>query len=315
MSAPASSRVDEFASVLRRCSPVGEAAGAPPRIRVASANGVRTLVGWNGGVGLAHRVEGDDTPLPAEFATADPHDAPDLPAACRAQSVGPAFVRAMRDAAGVVRRTADYRYAYHRVLLDAPLGRVAATDGVALFAHGGLPVCGPAVMLPAVAAWASPVWRTADAVTVAVTPAHVVVTAGAWTMALPVDRAGRAPDYDALLARLRRPVARLDLSAPDAAAWADALGRGRPSRRAVVTATVAWAARPTLMLADAAPCVAAASSAVGPPVRVACGADRLRQALALGFRTLTTVGPGHPLVALDGPRRFVWVAHDPPDSP
>jgi hypothetical protein len=39
---------------------------------------------------------------------------------------------------------------------------------------------------------------------------------------------------------------------------------------------------------------------------------QLRLALALGFRTVTAVGVGHPLVALDGPRRFVWTTLDEP---
>ena len=303
------SPVDEFRAVLRRCTPVGETGKGSPRVRMASTDGRRTLVGWNAGVGLTCRLEPGNSTDADVSALSDPGPVPEFLTVPCGQTVGQTFVRAMRDTAGVVRRTADVRYAYHRVLVDARLGRVAATDGIALFAHGGLDIHGPVVAVPAIAAWAAPIWRTDAAATVGITPDFVVVTAGAWAIALPVDRAARSPDYDAVLARLRRPVARLDLSSADAAAWAERLTRTRLARRTVVAATIAWTNPPSLAVADTSPAVAGMSTAAGPPVRVTCAADRVRQALALGFRTLTTVGPGHPLVALDGPRRFVWVAH------
>ena len=301
--------VGVFLSVLRRCVPVGETGETSPRVRMSMTDGLSTLVGWNAGVGLTCRLEPGNFTDADVSALSDPGSVPEFPTVPRVQDVDPAFVRAMRDAAGVVRRTADVRYAYHRVLVDARLGRVAATDGITLITHGDLDIHGPVVAVPAIAAWAAPIWRTYTAATVGITPDVVVVTAGAWAIALPVDRAVRSPDHDAVLARLRRPVARLDLTAVDATAWAERLTRARPARRTVVPATIAWTNPPSLAVADASPTVAGMSTAAGPPVHVTCAADRVRQALTLGFRTLTTVGPGHPLVALDGSRRFVWVAH------
>ena len=79
--------------------------------------------------------------------------------------------------------------------------------------------------------------------------------------------------------------------------------------------TVSFADPPSLALdppADPPNHPASTSAFVGRrSVEISCAADRLLQALKLGFRTLTTVGLGHPVAALDGPRRFVWATRDP----
>jgi hypothetical protein len=312
------------------------------------------LIGRNGGVGLTHRIVGRFEPgdfalsadglqaaLPAAgtnvgfdvkhpevvalvcegessssgpLPTVDRSRVPELEFSTRPRPVGPDFLRALRDASRLVRRTADHRYAFHRVLFDAPLGRVVATDGVALFVHGGWPMTGPAVAVATLPAWSSPVWES-HSLAVGVDAGRVVVRCGAWAVSLPVDRAARMPRYDELLARLRRPAGRLALSEADAAAWVRALSRCHASLRRSEPVTVVFADRPSLLLvpsSDPTPHPAPTSSFVGPrALRVGCDADRLLHALRLGFRTVAAAGIGHPLVALDGPRRFVWAAHDP----
>jgi hypothetical protein len=221
----------------------------------------------------------------------------------------------MRDAARVVGKAWAPRYAFHRVLLDAPLGKVVATDGSSLFLHSGFALVGAAVAVPAVATWAAKVWA-ADAIAVGFSDAAVAVRCGAWTLHLPIDRSARMPSYGELLVRLRTPAARFTLTDDDADAWSGRLGAWVKSEGRDEPVVLTFADPPLLSRAggaDSDRVVAAASSFAGlRSVRATTAPAQLLRALALGFRTVTASGVGHPLVALDGARRFVWATLDEP---
>ena len=330
--------VREFLAALGRSAPAGEGRPPPAAVAVRAADGEATLAGRVAGVALTRRTPTPDGPAAFAVPAADlraaaagatglvalapagggsagaspltPADPP--PAAW--QPAGAEFVRAMRDAAATAGRRADPRYAYHRVLVDGPAGKVVATDGGNLFARGGFAwAAADPVAVPAVGVWAAAFWAEAGGPGVAFAPDAVHVRAGPWAVALPVDRAARFPRYGEILARLRAPAARVTLAEGDAAAWAAALaarGKGGPADDPV---TVALADPPALTIGPNTRAVAAGSAFAGRrAVRVGTAARPLARALALGFRTLTAVGTGHPLVALDGPRRFVWATLDPP---
>ena len=349
----------EFLAALRQCVPTGGGGGRPPPPPVAfrtTADGL-TLSGGVAGVGLSRHLPGPGgdaafavpahalqavardaageiewTPTGAagvraswsgggrEVPAVDPAPAPAVVLAADWQPAGADFVRALRDAGRAVRREPDARYAYHRVLLDAPAGKVVATDGVNLFVHGGFgwTAPGPAAV-PAVGVWAAGFWARAGDPAVAVGAAAVGVRAGPWAVTLPVDRAARFPAYGDLLARLRVPAARVTLTAADAAAWAAGLAAWAAADGPDEPVVLALADPPTLTRGATGPAgrlTAAGSAFAGRrAVRATTARAPLGRALALGFRTLTAVGVGHPLVALDGPRRYVWAALDPAPVP
>jgi hypothetical protein len=246
----------------------------------------------------------------------DPARVPDVPPPSHWQSIDPAFIQAMRDASRLAGRTSHYRHAYHRVLIDTPLGKVMATDGSSLHVHGGFALVGAAIAVPAVAAWAAKVWAAADEVAVGFTEVAVAVRRGVWTLHLPIDRSARMPKYGEVLVRLRAPVARFTLSNADADAWSGRLGAWVKSEGRDEPVVLTFADPPTLSRAggtDSDRVFAAASSFAGlRSVRATTDPAPLRRALSLGFRTVTAVGAGHPLVALEGPRRFVWATLDEP---
>lgn len=170
--------VQQFLSMLRRCVPTGESTLAKPLIRLKATHSKLTLLGVNADVSLSQTINGSfsncdfamsadrlagyipageeeivfelkhpeaielssvgNTFEPVLLPTVDRTLVPERPPNARTQILGEDFVRAMRDASRMVRRNADHRYAYHRVLLDCPLGRIVATDGIGLFVHGGL---------------------------------------------------------------------------------------------------------------------------------------------------------------------------------
>ena len=332
--------VREFLAALGRSAPAGEGRPPPAVVVVRAAAGEATLAGVVGGVTLTRRVPTPDGPAAFALPSADLRAAvegatglvtlapaaggsagasttpPADPPAAAWQPAGADFVPAMRDAVAIAGRRPDYRYAYHRVLVDGPAGKVVATDGAALFARGGFAwAAAEPVAVPSVGVWAAALWAAAGDPEVAFLPDAVRVRAGPWAVALPIDRSARFPRYGEVLARLRAPAARVTLADADAAAWAAALaarGRDGPADESVALAL----ADPPALTPGPGPAarVAAPGSAFAGrrAVRVGTAARPLAQALALGFRTLTAVGAGHPLVALDGPRRFVWATLDPP---
>ena len=251
--------VQQFLSMLRRCVPTGESTVATPLIRLKATNAKLTLLGMNADVSLSQTIDGAftgcDFALVADrLAGCIPANKEDIvfepkhPEAVELSSVGNTFepvlltmsiahlclsdrqardckimsyyfVQAMRDATRLVRRNADHRYAYHRLLIDAPLGRIVATDGIVLFVHGGLPLKGPSCCCACGIYLVLTSLASRNDVGVSITTDRVTIEKGAWSVTLPVDRRARMPNYDELLIRLRRPIARFTLTEMDAKLW------------------------------------------------------------------------------------------------
>lgn len=327
--------VAEFLAALRRCAPVGEARPSAAVVRCRTTAAEAVLTGRAAGVVLRRHIAGPFTPAVVELTAAEL-----AAAAGRAieavelrgtgsrstaglslaepgiwQPAGATFVGAMRDAARTASRAAHRSHEVHRVLLDVPAGKVAATDRMTLFVHGGFAWAAPRpVLLPAVGVWAAPFWRTAAEAEIAFAGDAVAVRAGPWSVSLPVDQSGRFPRYRELLNRLRIPAARIVLAEADATVWMAGLTAWRKGPSADEPVTVSFADPPTLSGGTGSACLTAAASCFAGrrTVRIASSAGCLARALTLGFRTLCAVGPGQPLVALDGPRRFVWAPLDEP---
>jgi hypothetical protein len=245
-----------------------------------------------------------------------PEPPPAFPEAPEAYTaLDPSFLAAFNEAA----RTASVdgtRAGLSRVQLRGGKGRVVATDGRQLLLHEGFPFPWPDDRLvPRVAAFGLKELARHGPPAVAFTDAHVFVRAGPWTVALPVDRAARFPDAEAVIPKANGRAARWRVQDREAAFLARALPAlpGADGDLAPVTLDlgdpVAVRAR-----GDGQDCateiVLPRSERDGPPGRLCMNRGYLARALVLGFREVVAARAGAPLVCRDGPRTYVWMTLD-----
>lgn len=231
----------------------------------------------------------------------------------RGVQVGRDFLAALRAASRVASRESHHRYGYHRVLLDGAIGRVVASDGSVLLLQGGFEwMPRRTAFAPALRVWDAKFWDGPD-LAVAWNRERIEVATGEWRVIWPADADVKFPNYDELLARLRSPVARIALDGADADRWLQFLDELVAVPETADEVTVTFADPPALAeVGGAARRVPATQSHFGGrrSVSVKTSIRTLRLALSFGFRSVGVVGRGHPLVALDGPRRFVWATLD-----
>ena len=193
----------------------------------------------------------------------------------------------------------DGRYALSRVQVRGATGQVVATNGklAVVFGPFPLPFAGD-VLVPAVPLFGSPEVRDEREVRVGRTAAHLVVSAGDWTVWLGVAPAGKFPDVAAVVPRHAPTTVALDRG--DAAGLLPQLpglpGQGHDLRPVTLCADGVF----TIRRARTAPArlkevVLARSPVTGPAARVALDRRALARVLALGC-TVLRITPGKTLV-------------------
>src|SRR5439155_4658988 len=125
-----------------------------------------------------------------------------------------ALAEASRTAAREARR-----YALDKVLLRGRTGEVVASDGGQLLVQRGFTLPWPEdALVPRVTALEGPELGGVTPVGLGRTDGHVVLAAGPWTFALPMDRQGRFPPFEEIVPRARPSASRLAIDPRDAAA-------------------------------------------------------------------------------------------------
>jgi hypothetical protein len=207
------------------------------------------------------------------------------------------------------------KYALRRVQVRGRAGKLVATDGkMALVQSGFAFPFGEDLLVPAVPVFGAKELAAQDAIKVGRTGAHLVITAGPWTVWLGVDAQGRFPDVEGAVPRSRLGTT-LDVELPTA--LADIL-RGLPGENDDEGGPVTLDLGPGLVVrARGNPDEPAAEVPVpdavvtGPPVVVVANRRHLLRALALGFRQFKFTTPDRPWVATDPTRQFLSASLDP----
>ncbi len=192
----------------------------------------------------------------------------------------------------------DGRYALSRVQVRGATGQVVATDGklAVVFGPFAFRFTGD-VLVPAVPLFGSPEVCDEREVRIGRTAAHLVVSAGDWTVWLGVAPAGKFPDVVAVVPRHAPTTVALDRG--DAAGLLPQLpglpGRGHDLRPVTLCADTVLAVRASDDTGTVKEVVLARSPVTGPAARVALDRRALARILALGCTALR-VTPGKALV-------------------
>jgi len=205
------------------------------------------------------------------------------------------------------------RFALHRVQLRGAAGQVVGTDGKAALTAAvfAFPFADDA-LVPAVPAFGTKDLAGRADARVGRTGDHVALTAGPWTVWLPVDAAGRYPDVAGVTPR--GPATVVGLDDIDALALLDALPGlpggtedGRPVTLDLDGTAAVRAGGPGERAAEVR---LSRSPVAGPAVRVALDRGYLARAVRLGCRTARVHGPLKPVVFEGGGYAFVAMTLD-----
>jgi hypothetical protein len=229
--------------------------------------------------------------------------------------VSQTFLTALDEAAKTASKDGT-RIALSRVQLRGSKGSVLATDGRQLLIHDGFNFPWPDdLLVPPVAAFGLKELAREGPPTVACTANHVFVRAGPWTIALPIDRASRFPDAEAVIPRVTGRATRWRVAAEEVEFLVRALPR-LPASDCDHSPVTLDLGEPVAVRARAdgqdraTELVLPRSQRDGPPVRLCMNRTYLLRALALGFTEFVAARADAPLQCQDGKRRYVWMTLD-----
>jgi hypothetical protein len=262
----------------------------------------------------AARWQESGRPCEQEFPAEDPEKLlpfPEPPASF--EPAGPGLLAALDDAAGsadALQRSP--RFALQSLQLRGA-GVIVGTDGMQLLWQEGFrfPWQGE-VFVPATGVFGSKPLRGKPA-SVGRTDRHVVVRAGHWTVALPVDREGKFPRVEAVLEALPSDGTHWQVPDEEAAFLLRFLPR-LPGARDTRAVTIELGGGACVRAKDESgepgtELVLTRSRVTGPALRVVTDPRFFARALKLGFRSFD-LAPGKPVSSREGQRRFVWMPLD-----
>jgi hypothetical protein len=272
-----------------------------------------TLEEFRTGRGRARWEDGGSV-RSAEFPVLAGNPVPPFPDRPASMTVLPdSFGTALGEAALTTADQDSARLALSRLQLRGREGAVVASDGRQLFYQSGFPLPWDGdLIVPRVPAFAGRLLAGVAPVAVGKTESHVLVAAGPWTFALPIDAAARYPDVKVVIPRPGGRGTRLRLAPEDAGLLLKALP-GLPGHdEAYRPVTLDLGPNPAVRArAESGETVQeielARSSVTGPELQLVTDRRYLVRALRLGF-TEIEAGPGErPLVCRDGPRIYLWM--------
>ncbi len=303
--APAPGEADGVA--VLPASVLEEVEGATPEpVTLERGPKLAGVLRWRGDGGAARE-------LPVELILGGrQHVPPEAPAM---SPVAPSLLAALHECGRTAARDSGGRFALSMVQLKGAAGSVAGTDCRVALMWGGFdfPFAGD-VLVPALPVFGSKPLARAAGVSVGLGAGSLVVSAGPWSVRLPVNSTSRFPDVAAVVPR-HAPTT-VELGAAGAgrllASLAGLPGGGHPSRPVTIVTDAAGAVTVSgrgeggesqdVALADAA--------ASGPAVRVVLDRRVVARALSLGCRTLRLSPDGKPAAFEGGHVTFVAVQLD-----
>ncbi|HEY1067154.1 MAG TPA: hypothetical protein VGE52_13630 [Pirellulales bacterium] len=279
---------------------------------VESARDDLVRLDWSAGRGVATWTE-RGVPQRKTFDAGAPAPAWEPPATTVA--VGRELLTAIHEAS-LTSDDGSHRFALGRIQLQAA-GRVVGTDGRQLYRHGGFAFPWRDDRLVArTRAFGSSEFAGIETVVLGAAETHVVLTAGDWTIRLPIDATGRFPRTDEVAPNPARAAGAAVFDRAEAAFLLDVLPRLPAGSdddrqevaldlngRVVVSASSADAGRTEVLLPR--------SSREGAEVRLTVDRGYLARTLRLGFERLHHYGPKSLVLADDGRRQFVWAVMEP----
>jgi hypothetical protein len=256
--------------------------------------------------GIPQRAEYDAEPIKKPF--------PEMPAAL--VDVDSAFWQALRDAA----ESSDpnpTRFALNNIQLRGESGLVFATDGRQIFQHGGFQFpWSEDVLIPAPAVLGSAELAADVGVEIGKTEQSLALRIGSWTVALTIDRDGRFPKLEEIIARADSGNSLLRLTPGDAEFLAAALPRLPREDATGCGVTLDLNGRAYVRAKGASNAVVTEleltnSVVAGEPIRAVMDRRYLLRALKLGFREVRLTTPDVPVLAADERRKFIWAPLSP----
>jgi hypothetical protein len=205
------------------------------------------------------------------------------------------------------------RFALTNFLLRGERGQVVATDGRHAFRQSGFSFpWQDDFLVPRTRVFGSKELDTNNSVQIARLENWAVFQVGPWTIWLAIDRDGKFPRTDDLWPILERATSRVELTDEDARFLAARIGclpgdqevnfpvtldlngevivRGKSTDQPQTTDLVLSGSRHS-----------------GPARRLNTGRMFVARALRLGFREFFFFGDSSPLLAVDGPRQYLWM--------
>ena len=165
--------------------------GADEPVQVERKSKLRAVVRWT--------VPGEPRSMPVELILpGKQHDAPEIP---DLSSVSPKSLTALHECGRTAAKESG-RFALSKVQLQGRAGRIIGTDGtVALLWNGFAFPFLDDILVPAIPVFGSKPLGRAVEVQIGRTATHLVVAAGPWMVALPIDTKSRFPDVAAVVPR------------------------------------------------------------------------------------------------------------------
>jgi len=287
-----------------------EGAGDAP-VTIESADG-RVRLAWQDR-GVPKVAEHAAEPLPLALPPM-----PDKPAKLDAR-----FLRAFDDALRCTDRTPG-RYDLNCLQLQGRRGAVVATNGRELFREDGfaLPWIDD-ILVPRNSVFTCNELRQHPP-TIGRTTTHVVVTAGPWSVLLPIATKGTFPNIDQVIPKVGPAATHWRLDEQDAETLVRGLpelpGHGEPESPITVELDDKVSIRARAAEGPPATIVLSRSTVQGKPVRWAMNRSILRRSVAMGMREFAIVHPDKAIVGQCGNRLHLFMPfHErhivPADSP
>jgi hypothetical protein len=196
-------------------------------------------------------------------------------------------------------------------------GQIVATDGRQVLIQGGSQFPWEEdLLVPALAVLGCREFAPQEPIRVGKTDQWVALELGNWTLWLGINREGRFPKIDDIVAQVEHGASRLSLPPGDVEFLAAALPKLPNSAdnyspvtldlngQAVVRAKPEGQARTTeLVLSN--------SQVSGDPVRIDTNRKFLARALKMGFTEIRVTSPTAPALGDDGRRQYIWALLDP----
>jgi hypothetical protein len=277
-------------------------------VTLEARNKKKVVAGWRDG-GIPQLVEYDSEPAKKPF--------PELPKTFAA--VDSAFWPALRDAAEAVDQNPT-RFALNNIQLRGESGQVFATDGKQIFAHCGFqfPWTGD-VLVPALAVLGCADLAGAGAVEIGKTEQSLTLRIGNWTLVLTIDKLGRFPKMEEVVARAESGGSLVRLTPSDGEFLANALPRlPREDQSSTgVTLDLSGQAFVRARAGKDAPVtelLLSGAEVTGEPIRIETDRQYMLRALKLGFTQLRLTSPDSPVLATDGRRKYIWALLSPKDA-
>jgi hypothetical protein len=205
------------------------------------------------------------------------------------------------------------RFALTNLQLRGKQGQIVATDGRHAFRQSGFVIpCVGDLLVPRTRVFSSKELDATSPVRIGYAQNWAVFSVAPWTIWLAIDTEGRFPQTDDLWPIAERATSRVELSDEDARFLAARIGclPGDQEVNFPVTLDLNGEVIVRGKSTDQPhPTDLVLSSSIynGPPRRVITSRLFVARALRLGFRQFLFFGEASPLLAVDGPRQYLWM--------